>query len=187
MFRCFKMKLRLTDKLDVSQHLKFGSIALILIIGCENPFVFKCRKGSGSILKLILALVDKQATESLHGRKITKGYYSRNFKVGIGSLFDPCINRNMMDLDQLPWFATFKLHRFIPSQRGDLFKINSLRVNAMGQRPCWPTCMKASYCTFRFGVICACYHYHVIHHAITYMRAWLKTAQERQLTLNEIA
>ena len=31
---------------------------------------------------------------------------------------------NKMDLGQLPWFATFKLYRFIPSQRGDLVKIH---------------------------------------------------------------
>ena len=33
--------------------------------------------------------------------------------------------RNKMYLDQLPWFAIFKLHMFIPpSQRGDLVKIH---------------------------------------------------------------
>ena len=31
---------------------------------------------------------------------------------------------NKMDLDQLTWFTIFKLHRFIPSQRGDLVKIH---------------------------------------------------------------
>ena len=31
--------------------------------------------------------------------------------------------RNKINLDQLPWFAIFKLYRFIPSQRGDLVKI----------------------------------------------------------------
>ena len=31
---------------------------------------------------------------------------------------------NKMDLDQLPWFATFKTHRFILSQQGDLVKIH---------------------------------------------------------------
>ena len=33
-----------------------------------------------------------------------------------------------MDLDQLPLFAIFKLHRVIPSQRGDLVKIHLLAM-----------------------------------------------------------
>ena len=37
---------------------------------------------------------------------------------------------NKMHLDQLPWFASFKLHRFIPSQRGDLVKIHLAAGNA---------------------------------------------------------
>ena len=37
-----------------------------------------------------------------------------------------------MDLEQLPWFVTFKQHRFTPSQRGDLVKIHLVAI----PRPC---------------------------------------------------
>ena len=35
-----------------------------------------------------------------------------------------------------------------------------------------------------FGTICAHYCYRVIHHVITYMRAWFKSTWKRQLMLN---
>ena len=47
----------------------------------------------------------------------------------------------------------------------------------MGWQPYWPSQMEVSYCTFRFGPTCP-------HYLITYMRAWLKSTQERQVTLN---
>ena len=53
----------------------------------------------------------------------------------------------------------------------------------MGRLPYWSSSMEVSYCTFGFGMIIR----RVIHCAINYMRAWFKSTQERQLTLNEIA
>ena len=34
-----------------------------------------------------------------------------------------------MDLDQVPWNRYIQLHRFIPSQRGDLIKTNLVAVH----------------------------------------------------------
>ena len=41
---------------------------------------------------------------------------------------------NKMDLEQLPWFVTFKLHRFSPSQRGDLVKIHLVAIILLGNQ-----------------------------------------------------
>ena len=51
-------------------------------------------------------------------------------------------------------------------------------VNAMAWRPYYLSCMEASYCTFGFGVICAHYHYRMIHRAITNMLAWFESTRE---------
>ena len=49
----------------------------------------------------------------------------RHHFYGILFSFDQVkLHRNKLDLEQHPWFATFKLHRLIPSQRGDLVEIH---------------------------------------------------------------
>ena len=39
-----------------------------------------------------------------------------------------------MVFDQLPWFVTFKFHRSIPSQRGDLVKIDLVAILTLSTR-----------------------------------------------------
>ena len=64
-------------------------------------------------------------------------------------------------------------------------------VNAMGRRPYWPSCMRLiivpSGLVRSISAICVYHCYRVGHCAITYMRAWFKSTQERQLALNGIA
>ena len=73
--------------------------------------------------------------------------------------------------------------------KGGIWSLFEPCVNALGRQPYCLSCMEGSYCTFGFGakiMICAHYHYSMIHRGITDMRARFDFARERQLTLNEI-
>ena len=106
--------------------------------------------------------------------------------------FPPTIYNHWSSLKHMDSFKTFRLMVF---SQGILKRV--IRsffcpcVNAMGWQPYWQSHMEVSFCTSdlpqSFSVICAYYRYRVIYHMITYMRVWLKSEQERQLTHNEIA
>ena len=144
-----------------------------------------------------------------HGRQSMELSPVRIVKVGITLLnnifHSSIINKSSCNIKFLPkrqclyqiwrvrssvcvWGCFHSQPRNLKGEIGSLFEPC---VNAVRRRPYWQLCMEVSYRTFRFSAIFrrnqSNYHYRVIHCAISYMRAWLKSMREMQLTLNEIA